>query len=711
MKTHDSSKIKNVTLLGHAGSGKTTLAEAMLFEAGATTRRGSVEDNNTVSDYHDLEHSRGNSIFSTLMHIKWKDNKINIIDTPGYDDFVGEVISSLRVGDTGVIVLNGQNGVEVGTELIWEYVTEFKTPTIFVINHVDSDKVDYDGTLEQAKSRFGSNVTLVQYPYNPGPDFDAIIDVLKMVMYKFPEDGGKPEKLPIPDEEKERAEELHNELVEAVAVNDEDLMELYFEKGELSEDELANGMKLSMVNHDIYPVFCCSAKRNMGSGRVLGFIRDIAPATKDMPPVSRKSGKTLECDPNGPLSVFIYKTASEQNLGNMSFFKVFSGTLTTGTDLVNSVTQNSERINQLYIMNGKKRESVDKLVAGDIGVTVKLKQSSTNSTLHTKGQVYNISPIEFPEPRIQVALETENKNDMEKLAQGLNQITSEDPTLSVENSKEVKQMLLSGQGELHLAMAKWKIENLYKVSFNMIQPKVPFRETIRKAVRSQYRHKKQSGGAGQFGEIHMLVEPYTEGMPKPEGLTVRRDPEILPLPWGGHLVFYNCIVGGAVDAKYMNAIIKGIMEKMEEGPLTGSYVRDIRVSVYDGKMHSVDSNDMAFKIAASQAFKSAFTDAKPQLMEPIYDVEVLVSDEYMGDVMGDLQTRRAIIMGIDAAGHYQKITARVPLLELYKYSSSLRSLSQGAARHKQRFAEYAPTPSDVQQKMIDDYKASQLQEA
>ncbi len=707
MKAHDAKKIKNVVLLGHAGSGKTTLAEAMLFEAGAITRRGTVEDKNTVSDFHDLERERGNSIFSSLMNIQWKDNKINILDTPGYDDFVGEVISSMSVADTGVIVLNAQNGVEVGTEIIWDYVNQFKLPTLFVVNQVDSDKSDFVNTVDQAKERFGNNVVVVQYPYTQGQDFDAIIDVLKMTMYKFPADGGKPEKLPIPDEEKAKADQLHNELVEAVAVNDESLMELYFDKGELSEEEMAQGMKASMINHDIYPVFCCSSKRNMGSGRVMGFIRDIAPAAVDMPPATRMSGKTLACDSNGPACLFVFKTASEANLGNISYFKVYSGSIKSGDDLTNSVTQGSERINQIFVINGKKREQVDKLVAGDIGITVKLKGSPTNSTLHEKNNPYRIAPIEFPSPRIQVAVDTENKNDMEKLVQALTQLQQEDPTLILEHSKELKQILLYGQGELHLSMARWKVENQYKVKFSMEKPKVAFRETIQKSVKTSYRHKKQSGGAGQFGEVHILVEPYYEGMPKPEGLNVRKDPEVFDLEWGGKFVCYNCIVGGAIDAKYMSAIQKGILERMEDGPLTGSYVRDVRVSVYDGKMHPVDSNDMAFKIAAAQAFKQAFSEAKPKLMEPIHLVEILVSGDSMGDVIADLNTRRAIIMGMEASGHYQKITAKVPLMELYKYSSILRSLSQGAAKHSQKFAEFAPVPADVQQELVKAHQATQ----
>ncbi len=703
MKPFDTNKIKNVAVLGHAGSGKTTMVEAMLFEAGIITRRGTVEEGNTVSDYHEIEKQRGNSIFSTLLHLQWKDNKINLIDTPGFDDFVGEVISALRVADTAIMVLNAQNGVEVGTELIWEYTEAFQTPMLFVVNQVEHEKADFDRTVDQAKQRFGDKVTVVQYPYNQGTGFNAIIDVLKMVMYKFPPQGGKPEKLPIPDSEKDKADELHNALIEAIAVNDEGLMELFFEKGTLDEEEMAKGLKDSMIHHDIFPVFCCSAKADMGTGRILGFLHDIAPSALDVPPVKRESGKTLECKPNAPACLFVFKTISEPHLGDMSFFKVYAGEIKPGTDLVNSINENTERLNQLFIMNGRNREQVNVLKAGDIGATVKLKYTATNSTLFEKGHPIHITPIKFPSPRITVAVSIDNKADVEKLSHALHTLHAEDPTLIVEHSKELGQILLSGQGELHLAVAKWKAENGYKVKFDYIEPRIPFRETIRKAVKTSYRHKKQSGGAGQFGEVHMLVEPYYEGMPAPDGMTVRTTEEI-ELEWGGKLVFNNCIVGGAIDAKFMSAILKGIMEKMVDGPLTGSYVRDVRISIFDGKMHPVDSNDMAFKIAGAMAFKQAFQEANPLILEPIYEVDVLVADDAMGDVMGDLQTRRSIITGIEAEGHYQKVKARVPLMELYKYSSTLRSLTQGRAKHQQHFVEYAQVPADIQQQLIEKHQ-------
>ncbi len=699
MKVYDSPNIRNIALLGHAGSGKTTLAECMLFEGGLITRRGSVDDNNTISDYHELEHERRNTIFSSLMHVPWKDSKINILDTPGFDDFVGEVIGALSVTDTGVMVLNAQHGVQVGTELIWEYTEQFQTPMIFAVNQVDSEKSDYENTVSMAKQRFGNKVTVVQYPYNQGIGFDSIIDVLKMLMYKFHDDGGKPEKLPIPEEEMEKAKRLHNELVEAIAENDEGLMELFFEKGTLTEEEMTKGMKLSMINHDIFPLFCCSSQRNMGSGRIMGFLNDVAPSAVDMPPAERVSGKTLSCDPDGPTALFVFKTISEPHLGDMSFFKVYSGTVNSGDDLQNAVTAASERMTQLYLINGKKREAVDCLKAGDIGATVKLKKTHTNNTLHQKGQPYNIAPIEFPAPRLSMAVKTASKGDMEKLSMGLHQLQEEDPSLIAEHSAELKQLILHGQGEMHLAVAKWKLDHSSKLSIEFEAPKIPYRETITKTVKANYRHKKQSGGSGQFGEVYLLVEPYYEGMPDPKDIPIRKT-EIVDLPWGGKLVFNNSIVGGAIDTKFLPSILKGIRQRMEDGPLTGSYCIDVRVSVYDGKMHAVDSNDMAFQIAGATAFKQAFLDASPQLMEPIYDVEVLVPDDIMGDIMGDLQTKRAIIMGMEASGVYQLLKARVPLSELYKYASTLRSLSQGRAKHTQSFAEFAKVPHEIQAEVI-----------
>src|SRR6476661_5142338 len=709
MAEFDTSHVKSIVLLGHAGCGKTTLAECMLYEAGLITRRGSVAEKNSVGDYHELEQERGNSIFSKLLHAKWRGYKINILDTPGYDDFVGEVISALRVADTGVMLLNATMGVEVGTDIIWEYTEKFKTPMIFAVNKLDDDQSDFDKTVSEAKSHFGNKVVVVQYPRQQGVGFHEIIDVLRMTMYKFKDTGGKPEKLPIPDDERSKADEMHKELVEAVASNDETLMEKYFDKGELDEDEMKSGLKKAMINHDLFPLFCLSAERNMGSGRLMGFIDNVCPSANEMPPQTTKEGDKLPCDPNGPACIFVYKLLSEPHVGDLSFFKVFSGTIKTGMELVNESNGVVEKINQLFMMEGNKRLPVNELVAGDIGATLKLRNTHVNNTLHIKARNYELPQIEFPSSNMTVAIEPVNKGEEEKLAQALHQLREEDPTLIVEVSQELKQTLLHCQGDMHLAVAKWKIENLHKVLVKFGKPRIPYRETIRKVAEANYRHKKQSGGAGQFGEVYMRIEPWYEGMPDPTGLNVRgRDS--FELEWGGKLVFYNCIVGGAIDVRFLPSILKGVMEKMQVGPLTGSYVRDVRVCVYDGKMHPVDSNDISFKIAGLQAFRMAFQQADPQILEPVYAVEVLCPDDLTGAVMGDLQSRRAIVDGIDTDGHFQKIVAKVPLAEMDGYSSSLRSLSQGRAKFRSGFSEYAPLPYDLQRKLIDDYNKTAKEE-
>ncbi|NNK90122.1 MAG: elongation factor G [Saprospiraceae bacterium] len=703
-----SKNIRNICLLGHSGCGKTTFAETMLFESGSISRRGTVEAGTTVSDFTSIEKERGNSLFSTLMHAKWKDSKINILDTPGLDDFIGEVVSSLKVCDTALVLVNAAHGVEVSTELVWEYVDQFHTPAMFVVNQVDHDKSDFESTLDQIKSRFGNKVLPVQYPLNQGDNFNTIVDALRMTMYVFPEEGGKPEKVEIPESEMEKAQEMHNLLVEAAAENDETLMEKFFDAGSLNEEELAAGLTIALANQQIYPVFCCSATQNKGSGRIMGFINDIAPSPVDRPAAKLKDGGELVCDSNGPSVAFIFKTFSEPQVGLVSYFKVFSGTIKAGDDLENLSNRGSERINQLFVSEGKIRTNVDELIAGDIGDTVKLKNSHTNNTLAIKGFEKEIAPIEFPSPKIDFAVHPPGKNEMEKLMKALHQIEEEDPTLIIEQSATLKQTIIHGQGQLHLDIIKYRIEKVNGIHMEFDRPRIPYRETITTSANEAYRHKKQSGGAGQFAEVHMRIEPYFEGMEDPSDLNVRsRDQD--DLPWGGKLDFMWCIVGGSIDSKYINAIKKGILSKMEEGPLTGSNCLNIRVCIYDGKMHSVDSNDMAFMIAASQAFKNAFTQARPQLLEPIYNVEILCSDESMGDIMSDLQTRRAIIQGMDSDGHYQKINVKVPLAEMYKYGSTLRSLSQGRAKYTRAFSEYMPLPGDIQKRLISESSVEEVE--
>ena len=702
MADFDTSHVKNIVLLGHAGSGKTTLAECMLFEAGLITRRGSVAEKNTVSDYHELEQERGNSLFSKLLHTKWQGYKINILDTPGYDDFTGEVISALRVADTGVMLLNSTMGVEVGSDLIWDYTEKFKTPMVLVVNKLDDENADFDQTVAEAKTHFGNNVVVTQYPLQQGPDFHSIIDVLKMCMYVFPETGGKPEKKDIPVSEKAKAEQLHRELVEAVAVNDETLMEHYLEKGELDEDEMREGLKKSLIHHDLFPVFCLSAAKDMGPGRLMGFIDNVCPSANEMPPQKTRSGESLICESNGPACMFIYKTVSEPHVGDLSYFKVYSGTIKSGMELENETTGVVEKINQLYLIEGNKRINVTELSAGDIGATLKLKNTHTNNTLHVRGKNYELPPIEFPPSNMTVAIEPIKKGEEEKLSLALHQLKEEDPTIIVEVSPELKQTLIHCQGDMHLAVSKWKIEHLFKVEVKFSRARIPYRETIRKMADANYRHKKQSGGSGQFGEVYLRIEPWEEGMSEPKDLNVRNR-ETIDLEWGGKLVFYNCIVGGAIDVRFLPSILKGVMEKMQVGPLTGSYVRDIRVCVYDGKMHPVDSNDISFKIAGLQAFRQAFQQADPQLLEPIYQVEVLCPDEVTGSVISDLQTRRAIVEGMDTESHFTKVLAKVPLSEMQDYSSTLRSFTQGRAKFRMKFFNFEAVPFEMQRKLSDEY--------
>ncbi len=691
--------LRNVVMLGHSGSGKTTLIETMLYEGGAIKRRGTVEGHNTVSDNTDIEHERENTIFSHQMFVNWKNNKINVIDTPGFDDFVGEVVSSLKVADTAVIVLNAASGVEVGTELVWEYVEKYETPAIFVINQMDHPKADYETTLNQAKERFGSKLVPIQYPLISDGGFNRIVDALRMVMYEFPKDGGKPEKKPIPESEMAKANEMHNALVEIAAENEEGLMEKYFEEGNLSEAELAKGITIALAHQQFFPVFVTSGLKDIGSGRLMGFIDDIAPSPMDRKKRVMEDGTEVAYDPNDKTTLFIYKTTSEPQVGLLSYFKVVSGTVKPGDELVNVDNGEVERISQLFVAEGKERTPVNQLEAGDLGVTVKLKSGHTNNTLNSKGLNRKVRPMEFPESRIRKAVFADNTADTEKLFAALNKIKEEDPTLKVEIDHETHEAILGGQGQLHIDLVKHRLEKEFGVRMNMKNPKVSYRETITGKADADYRHKKQSGGAGQFGEIHMRVENYYDGMEEPKGLNIRQH-EIEDLPWGGKLAFYWCIVGGAIDNRYIGAIKKGIMAQMKNGPLTGSPCQNIRVSIYDGKMHSVDSNDISFQLAASGAFKEAFQKSNPQLLEPMYHVEILCPDDATGDVMGDLQTRRAIISGMDTEGHYQKILAEVPLAELDDYGSSLRSITGGKAKFTMKLSDYQLVPPNVQQELV-----------
>lgn len=711
MKTYKTNEIKNIALLGSKGSGKTTLAEAMLFECGQIKRRGTVEGNNTVSDYFPVEKEYGYSVFSTVLNVEFNGKKLNVIDCPGADDFVGNAYTALGVCDTGVIVVDSQYGVEVGTQNIFRVCTQLKRPVVFALNQLDGEKADYDNVMEQMREVFGPKIVAIQYPLHSGPGFNSMIDVLLMKKYEWGPDGGVPTISEIPEDQMERAEELHNILLEAAAENDETLMDKYFEQGHLSEDEMRAGILQGLLDRSILPVFCVSAAKDMGVRRMMEFLGNVCPAVSQAPAPETTDGQEVKPLDDGPLSLFIFKTSVEPHIGEVSYFKVMSGTLKAGADLDNVSRGGKERLAQIFTVSGQLRTPVETLSAGDLGAAVKLKDVRTGNTLDEKGCEWQFDFIKYPAPKYTRAIRPVNEADAEKLAGILTRMHEEDPTWLVEQSKELKQTLVKGQGEFHLRTLKWRIENNDKLPVEFQEQRIPYRETITKAARADYRHKKQSGGSGQFGEVHLIIEPYTEGMPEPDTykfgnqefkLNVR-DKQEIPLDWGGKLVIYNCIVGGAIDARFIPAIVKGLMDRMEQGPLTGSYARDVRVMIYDGKMHPVDSNEISFRLAGRNAFSEAFRNANPKILEPVYDVEVLTPGDSMGDVMSDLQSRRAIIMGMSSENGLEKLQAKVPLKEMASYSTSLSSISGGRSSFSMEFSNYELVPGDVQEKLLKEY--------
>ena len=718
MKVYQTNEIKNIALLGSSGSGKTTLVEAMLFESGVIKRRGSVAAKNTVSDYFPVEQEYGYSVFSTVLHVEWNNKKLNIIDCPGSDDFVGSTVTALNVTDTAIILLNGQYGVEVGTQNHFRYTEKLNKPVIFLVNQLDNEKCDYDNILEQLKEAYGSKVVPIQYPIATGPGFNALIDVLLMKKYSWKPEGGAPTIEDIPAEEMDKAMEMHKALVEAAAENDENLMEKFFEQDSLSEDEMREGIRKGLIARGMFPVFCVCGGKDMGVRRLMEFLGNVVPFVSEMPKVQNTEGKEVAPDSNGPESLYFFKTSVEPHIGEVSYFKVMSGKVHEGDDLLNADRGSKERIAQIYVVAGGNRVKVEELQAGDIGAAVKLKDVKTGNTLNGKDCDYKFNFIKYPNSKYTRAIKPVNEADVEKMMSILNRMREEDPTWVIEQSKELKQTLVHGQGEFHLRTLKWRLENNEKLQVKYEEPKIPYRETITKAARADYRHKKQSGGAGQFGEVHLIVEPYKEGMPIPETykfngqefkITVRGTEEI-PLEWGGKLVFVNSIVGGAIDARFLPAILKGIMARMEQGPLTGSYARDVRIIVYDGKMHPVDSNEISFMLAGRNAFSTAFKEAGPKILEPVYDVEVSVPADYLGDVMSDLQGRRAIIMGMNSEKGYEKLLAKVPLKEMSSYSTSLSSITGGRASFTMKFSSYELVPSDVQDKLLKAYEATQAED-
>ena len=711
MKVYKTDEIKNIALLGSKGSGKTTLAESLLFECGVIKRRGTVDAGNTVTDYFPVEKEYGYSVFSTVFNAEFNGKKLNFIDCPGADDFVGNAYTALGVCDTGLIVVNAGYGVEVGTQNIFRVTEKLNKPIVFCLNHMDGEKVDFDNLIDQLKEHFGPKVVPVQFPINAGLNFNAMVDVLTMKKYEWGPDGGTPTVSDIPADQMDKAEELRHALMEAAAENDEALMDKYFETEELTEDEIRLGIRKGLVERGIYPVILGSAAKDMGMRRMMEFLGNVCPSASDMPGVETTSGEEVKPDANGPLSVFIFKTSIEPHIGEVSYFKVMSGTLKAGDDLENITRGGKERLAQIFTVSGQIRNAAEQLEAGDIGAAVKLKDVRTGNTLDAKGCDYQFDFIKYPAPKYIRAVRPLSESDSEKLMGILTRMHEEDPTWIVEQSKELKQTLIKGQGEFHLRTLKWRVENNDKLPIEFIEQKIPYRETITKAARADYRHKKQSGGSGQFGEVHLIVEPYTEGMPEPDSykfgsqefkLNVR-DKQEIPLDWGGKLVVYNCIVGGAIDARFIPAIVKGLMDRMEQGPLTGSYARDVRVMIYDGKMHPVDSNEISFRLAGRNAFSQAFKAANPKILEPVYDVEVLTPSDSMGDVMKDINGRRGIIMGSGSENGIEKLNAKVPLKEMSSYSTSLSSITGGRSSFSMQFASYELVPSDVQDKLLKEY--------
>lgn len=713
MRVYQTNEIKNIALLGSAGSGKTTLAESMLFGAGIIKRRGTVEAKNTVCDYFPVEQEYGYSVFSTVFHVEWNNKKLNIIDCPGSDDFVGGAITALNVTDQAVILINGQYGPEVGTQNNFRYTEKLKKPVIFLVNQLDSDKCDFDNVMNSMKEIYGSKCVQIQYPTATGAGFNSIIDVLLMKKYSWKPEGGAPIIEEIPAEEMDKAMELHKALVEAAAENDETLMEKFFETEALTEDEMREGIRKGLVARSIFPVFCVCAGKDMGVRRLMEFLGNVVPFVNEMPKVHNTRGEEVAPDPNGAESVYFFKTAVEPHIGEVSYFKVMSGSIKVGDDLTNADRGSKERIGQLFACAGSNRIPVEQLNAGDIGCTVKLKDVKTGNTLNGKGVEQHFDFIKYPNPKYMRAIEAVNSQETEKLMAALLKMRQEDPTWIIEQSKELRQTIVKGQGEFHLRTLKWRLENNEKIQTVFKEARIPYRETITKQAKAEYRHKKQSGGAGQFGEVHLIVEPYAEGMPDPtvykfNGQEFKmniKGKEEKTLPWGGKLVFINSVVGGAIDTRFMPAILKGIMDCMERGPLTGSYARDVRVVVYDGKMHPVDSNELSFTLAARHAFSDAFKIAGPKILEPIYDLEVYVPGDYMGDVMSDLQGRRAMIMGMDSEAGYQKLQAKIPLKELASYSISLSSLTGGRASFTTKFSSYELVPNELQQTLIAEHEA------
>ncbi len=698
MKVYSTDHIRNVVLVGHQGSGKTTLSESMLYVSKKTRRLGTITEGSTVSDYQPSEKERQMSIFSSLLHVEWKGHKINIIDTPGYPDFVGEVVAAVRVADTAIFVMNAQEGVEVGTELAWSAAAENEKPAMFVINQIDRAQADVESLIEQMRDRFGVGVTVVQFP---GSAPNVLIDVLVMKQLTFdPGVQGPPTFSEIPEEFLERAEELHNALVEDIAVNDEELMEKYLEEEMLSEEEMRAGLREAMLSRSLYPVFCTAAAANTGTARLMSFIDNVLPSPLAAPAVPVEDGDALDADTEASPVVFVYRTMAEHHVGDYSFFRVCSGAIEPGMDLENGNSGTNERLGQLYVLCGRDRETVPRMVAGDLGALVKLRDTHTNNTLRKKGHRVLVKSIPFPEPRYREAIRPRTEGEEDKLAQGLHQITAEDPSLVVVHEPHLSQISLGGQGSMHLKVAQYRLKSKVNVEVDYSRPRVAYRETVTTEARASYRHKKQTGGAGQFADISVLIEPLEGEFKKRPDISVRNTVQSTT-GWGSTIEFIDGIVGGVIDMRrFFGAIQKGVLEGMQKGPVAGYPVGDVRLVIYDGGMHSVDSNENAFRTAARFGFRDAFRKARPVILEPIHDVRVTIPDTYTGDIMGDLNGRRATIKGMEAEGTMQIILAQVPEAELYQYSTRVRSMTQGRGIHSARFSHYQAMPRNVQEQVV-----------
>ncbi|MGA7838834.1 MAG: elongation factor G [Ignavibacteriaceae bacterium] len=692
MKEYGAEAIRNIAFIGHGASGKTSLSEILLFTAGEINRIGTISEGNTVADYTPNEIEKQISISTSLLHLEWNNTKLNILDTPGYTDFLGDVKSAMKVCDTAVMVLKSAEGVEVGSETTGRFVDEFRLPSAIIINKVDNEHSTFKETESQAKDRLSSGAIVVTFPAKEGVNFDTVVDVLKMKAYKYGDPGSKKvSEIEIPEELKAEADSYRTELIEKVAETTEELMNKYFEQGSLSEEDLNQGIKLALMKRNLSPVFAVSASKGVGLNNFLDFAAAYFPTPADRGgeegTMKDSDNKVLvKPEADGEPVLFIFKTISEQHVGELSLFKVHSGSVKAGLDMINEANGKTERLSQLSILNGHNRKEVTKIMAGDIGAVVKLKDTHTNNTLSSRNFPIIMNPIDFPAAVIRGAIKPKAKGDEDKIASGLHTLHEEDPSFSVSFDPEISQTIISGQGELQLSLAIKRLKERYGVEVDLVEPRVPYREAIKgKANDVEYKHKKQSGGRGQYGHVHFKMEP---------------------LPRGKEFEFENAIVGGVVPGRFIPAVEKGITEIMEKGVISGNKVVDVKVTLFDGTYHNVDSDEMSFKIAASQCFKKGFLECKPILLEPIYEIEVIVPEDYMGDVMGDISSKRGKILGMDSDGHFQIIKANVPLAELYKYSSNLRSLTQGRGVHKRQFSYYEEVPKEVEQKIIDEYNKS-----